>query len=181
MQRKNSRPDSGRRQSDGVAEHFAAARWLEYLDNPGADDAMGSHMGGCEKCRGLLNSLIAVRTQLASDATCIRAAAAGPGEIEAILERCLSGIRTGSRKIWTAAEAMLLLSVLVEPICGRGAARRTISLARHRSTPPSETVLSGRNWPLFISNLSETMTSICGAAAGQLVRQAGFSMTLQEG
>jgi len=81
---------------------------------------------------------------------------------------------------WSVAEATLLLRVLIEPICGRGTAGTTISLARRRSVRAAEERLTSGSWGLFISNLSDAMSSICGAAAGTLVRRAGFSIAVQE-
>lgn len=68
------------------------------------------------------------------------------------------------RRRWTPREAMLLLRLLVEPICGSGTAGAAIQLAERRSTAGAEF-----HWSLFVANLSETMAFLCGAATGRLV------------
>jgi hypothetical protein len=165
-------------------EHFTADAWLRFLDNPrdAESDAPGRHAVGCEDCASLLESLTAIRRGLEMDAGQIRSTLApGPTDIDVLLNRCLAQIRSAPRSRWSVAEATLLLRVLLEPICGRGTAGATINLAQRRSTAAAQNQINSGNWNVFISNLSDAMSSICGAAAGTLVERAGFSIALQEG
>jgi len=73
----------------------------------------------------------------------------------------------------TPAEAIALMSRLLEPLCGKGAAQSTITAASRRCGG-----LSARNWRTFVACLSELISSFCGAAAGRLVDQAGLSLEL---
>ena len=167
-----------------MQDHIREADWLRFLDDPGDREAgapVREHMARCARCADLFESLKSIREGLAIEGARIRAAfAATDAEIDGLLTRCLAEIRSPSHEGWSAAEATLLLRVLIEPICGRGTAGATISLARRRSLAAAEEHLTGGSWSLFISNLSDAMSSICGAAAGRLVRRAGFSIAVQE-
>jgi hypothetical protein len=168
-----------------MQNHITDADWLRFLDAP--RDSEGSrhvreHIAGCARCANVLQSLESVRAGLATEAERIRnVVAVSDSEIEALLGQCLARIGTGPHTGWSAAEATLLLRVLIEPICGRGTAGATISLARRRSLPITQEHLTSKSWSVFILNLSDAMSSICGAAAGTLVRRAGFSIAVQEG
>jgi hypothetical protein len=173
-----------------TADHLSEADWLRFLDHPG-DREIGEticrHTSACAGCASLLESLVAVRDGLEAGGAQIRAALRTPSpEIDLLLERCLTRIQSSSHSRWSPSEATLLLRLLLEPICGRGTTGATMDLARRRSTGPTQDLfsspqLTSGNWNLFISNLSDAMSSICGAAAGTLVERAGFSIALQEG
>ena len=184
MRRRSLRRDSNRSAIESMQDHILDADWLRFLDDP-RDGEIGErvrdHIAGCGSCARLFESLELMREGLVTEGARIRAAAAVTDtEIDALLGRCLAEIRSGSQAGWSASEATLLLRVLIEPICGRGTAGATISLARRRSLPASEEHLTSGSWSVFISNLSDAMSSICGAAAGRLVRRAGFSIAVQE-
>jgi hypothetical protein len=168
-----------------MRNHITDADWLQFLDAPrDCDDSrrIRDHIAGCASCVKVFDSLKSVRDGLATEAERIRnAISMSDSDIDALLGRCLAQIKTGSQAEWSAGEATLLLRLLIEPICGRGTAGATISLARRRSLPAAEEDLTGKSWSIFISNLSDAMSSICGAAAGRLVRRAGFSIAVQEG
>ena len=189
MRRRNLPRGSSQSGIDGMQDHITDADWLRFLDDPQDEEhgrPIGEHVAGCADCAKLLDSLKVMRDGLATESARVRAACAmTDSEIDELLGRCLSKIRsssiTGWGTGWSAAEATLLLRLLIEPICGRGTAGATISLARRRSLPATEENLTSGTWRLFISNLSEAMSSICGAAAGRLVRRAGFSIAVQEG
>lgn len=184
MQKRNLPRDSNRSAIESMQDHINDADWLRFLDDPrnaDADQQISKHVTGCVKCAKLLKSLERVRESLATDGARARASAAiSDSEIDALLERCLAQIRSASQAGWSAAEATLLLRVLIEPICGSGTAGATINLARRRSLSAAEDDLTSGSWRLFISNLSDAMSSVCGAAAGRLVRRAGFSIAVQE-
>ncbi len=89
-------------------------------------------------------------------------------------ERLLRGtMRRLERDGLTPTEAMALMSHLLEPLCGKGAAESTMTAASRRCGG-----LSARNWRTFVACLSELISSFCGAAAGRLVDQAGLSLEL---
>jgi hypothetical protein len=184
MQRRSLRRDLNRGAIDGMQDHIRDEGWLRFLDDPGGCEAskrVREHIAGCGYCAKLFESLESVREGLATEGARLRAATAmTDAEIDAMLGRCFAQIRSGAHPGWSATEATLLLRVLIEPICGRGTAGATISLARRRSLPASEEHLTSGSWSVFISNLSDAMSSICGAAAGRLVRRAGFSIAVQE-
>ena len=71
------------------------------------------------------------------------------------------------------------LRFLMEPICGPGTARAAIELAVQRSAGDGSRV-TGRNWRLFVGNLSDATSLICGLAAGRLVDRAGQCLTIAE-
>jgi hypothetical protein len=173
-----------------TADHFTEAEWLRFLDRPDdreVGETIRRHTNVCAGCASLLESLVTVREGLEAGAAQIRAALRTPSpEIDLLLERCLTRIQSSPHSRWSASEATLLLRLLLEPICGRGTAGATIDLARRRSTGATQDLfstprLTSANWNLFISNLSDAMSSICGAAAGTLVQRAGFSIAVQEG
>jgi hypothetical protein len=168
-----------------MQNHITDADWLRFLDAPGdcADtQRVRDHMAGCVSCAKVLESLESMREGLATEAGRIRnVVAISDSEIDALLGRCLAQIEARPHAGWSVGEATLLLRLLIEPICGRGTAGATIGLARRRSLPTTEEDLTSKSWSIFISNLSDAMSSICGAAAGRLVRRAGFSIAVQEG
>jgi hypothetical protein len=167
-----------------MQNHITDADWLEFFDSPGESARsrrVREHAADCPSCAKLLDSLERVCEGLATEGARMRDALALPDEeIDALLGRCLARIRTEPHVGWSAAEATLLLRVLIEPICGRGTAGATINLARRRSLAAADEHLTSGSWSVFISNLSDAMASVCGAAAGRLVRRAGFSIAVQE-
>jgi hypothetical protein len=65
----------------------------------------------------------------------------------------------------------------MEPICGSGATRVAMNLAIQRSAG-SEADLTGTNWELFVVNLREATTLVCGMAAGRLISRAGSCLSI---
>jgi hypothetical protein len=169
----------------GMQNHITDADWLRFFDAPRDcedNQRVREHIAGCAHCANVLESFESVRQGLLTEKDLIHGAVAiSDAEIDALLGRCLAQIRTEPHAGWSAAEATLLVRLLIEPICGHGTAGATISLARRRSLPLTEANLTSKSWSTFISNLSDAMSSICGAAAGRLVRRAGFSIAVQEG
>lgn len=168
-----------------MQSHITDADWLRFLDAPRDcedNQRVSEHIAGCARCATVLDSFESVRQGLVTEKDRIRGAVAiSDSEIDALLERCLAQIRTEPHAGWSATEATLLLRLLIEPICGHGTAGATISVATRRSLPVTEENLTSKSWSTFISNLSDAMSSVCGAAAGRLVRRAGFSIAVQEG
>jgi predicted anti-sigma-YlaC factor YlaD len=170
-------------------EHFSGTEWLSYLDSdPGAGtgNGMRTHVENCPECRGFAASIGAVRSILCEQAEQLREATALSDEaIDSMLISCFSRLRsTASAEAhakWSASEAIVLLRVLVEPICGRGTAGATIDLALRRSTASDECSVTEGNWSLFITNFSDLMASVCGSAAGRLVNRAGFCLAVARG
>lgn len=155
-------------------EHITDEQWLAYFDGE-VQGRITAHISGCPECAQFAASMRGVETTLAGNALLFREAARlSDDEMDRLFARVLEA---QNRRFWTAREAMLLLRALVEPICGAGTAGATMHLAMQRSTTGNVT---GKNWRLFVSNLSDTMASICGSAAGRLVSRAGFALAVEE-
>ena len=146
---------------------------------------MGTHVENCPDCRGFAASIGVIRVILREQAGRLREATLLSDEaMDSMLTSCFSRLRSevpGSHARWSASQAIVLLRVLVEPICGRGTAGVTIDLALRRSTASDEDSVTERNWSLFIANLSDLMASVCGSAAGRLVNRAGFCLAVERG
>jgi hypothetical protein len=98
---------------------------------------------------------------------------------EADVERLLQAAMARSRRSrWTPSEAQWLLRRLLEPFCGPGMARAAIELAVRRSTADDRPV-GAHYWPVFISNLTESVGAVCGLAAAGLVGCAGRHLSIE--
>jgi hypothetical protein len=99
-------------------------------------------------------------------------------EVEALIERSLDRIRSArAGAAWTVKDGLSLLRFVMDPICGSGATRAAMNLAIQRSAG-SEADLTGTNWELFVGNLREATTQVCGMAAGRLISRAGSCLPI---
>jgi hypothetical protein len=126
--------------------------------------------------------------RLALEASRLRSNLAVPDEeLSVLFSKCLDQIReTGTaadsaRVHWTVREATMLIRLLVEPICGVGTAHALLSLAVKRSTATDQDSVTESNWRLFVSNMSDAITSVCGSATGRLVNRVGDCLAVGEG
>jgi anti-sigma factor RsiW len=158
-------------------------QWIEYLQGTlrGSELArLRDHLGACPECAGTLRELSLWRRKLVAEAALVRAAfETSPARLDQLLAASLDRIRAlepaalQSDPGWSFREAVMLLRLLVEPFCGSGTAGATINLAVQRSTLKGDSADTPAAWSLFVRNLSEVMSSICGTAAGRLVNQVG--------
>ncbi|MGA2148567.1 MAG: hypothetical protein ABSH49_26785 [Bryobacteraceae bacterium] len=161
--------------------------WLDYVSGvlaPARAAFIRSHAATCVKCARTLGSFAEWHDLMMQEGSRLRSALELPSdEMESFIadsvEAICAGERPGSRSwSWSVAEGLFFMRVLMEPICGAGTARASIKLAVERSTTRSEGGLCRRNWQLFVANLSEVVASICGLAAGSLVKHAGASLAI---
>lgn len=167
----------------GISEE----QWIELIEGslPQLESArLRAHASHCEECAGTLRELTVWRDKLVEEAAQVRAAfATSPADLDRLLAESLQRIRlvepveARRRPGRSFREAVMLLRLLVEPFCGSGTATAAVRLAVRRSTvdglPENPAALS-----LFISNMSETMASLCGKEAGRLVNQVGVSLNI---
>jgi anti-sigma factor RsiW len=154
----------------GISEQ----QWIEYLEGGLAElDAarVGGHLSACPECAATFAELSLWRGKLVEEAARVRAAfETSPDQLDRLLAASLERIGR-SHPSWTFREAVMLLRLLVEPFCGSGTAGAAVRLAVQRS------MVHGRpapaTWDLFVSNMSEMMSSVCGTEAGRLVNQVG--------
>ena len=170
----------------GIMEH----QWLEYLDG-GLDVAesarLRDHANRCPECSDTLRQLSLWREKLTEEAVRVRAAfETSPESLELLLAASIQRIRAlepGAQKNdprWSFKEAVMLLRLLVEPFCGPGTAGAAIRLAVRRSTLADSHSDSPAAWNLFVSNMSEMMSSVCGTEAGRLVNQVGVCLDVAQ-
>jgi anti-sigma factor RsiW len=155
----------------GISEE----QWIEYLEGGlvELDGArFGDHLSACPECAATLVELSFWRGKLAEEAARMRAAfETSPDQIDRLLAASLERIGR-SHPSWTFREAVMLLRLLVEPFCGSGTAGAAVQLAMQRSTAHGWPE-NPATWDLFVSNMSEMMSSVCGTEAGRLVNQVG--------
>lgn len=170
----------------GILEH----QWLEYLDG-GLDVAesarLRDHASTCPECANTLRELSRWREKLVEEAALVRAAfETSPESLDVLLAASIQRIRgfepaaQRSDPRWSFKEAVLLLRLLVEPFCGPGTAGAAISLAVRRSTLADSRSDTPAAWNLFVSNMSEMMSSVCGTEAGRLVNQVGVCLDVAQ-
>jgi anti-sigma factor RsiW len=161
-------------------------QWLAYLDG-GLDVTeyarMRDHASTCAECAGTLRELSLWRERLVEAAALVRTAVETlPGDVDRLLAVSIQRIRAcepGARRSdprWSFKEAVMLLRLLVEPFCGPGTAGAAISLAVRRSTVADAQSDAPAVWNLFVSNMSEMISSVCGTEAGRLVNQVGVCL-----
>ncbi len=169
----------------GISER----KWLEFLDgtmDPEERRGIRAHLEKCAGCAKLASELAVWRNLLLAEGLRLREASRLPDEeLDLLLARSMERIRSaepvGARSsfAWTVADGIRVLRFLMEPICGPGTARAAIELAVRRSADDGSRV-SGRNWRLFVGNLSDATALICGLAAGRLVDRAGLCLGIEE-
>jgi|SRR5215472_5172189 len=162
--------------------------WLEYLDGGlDATDAvrLQDHANTCAECAGTLRELSLWREKLVEAAALVRSAVETlPGDVDRLLAESIRRIRAcepaalRSNPRWSFKEAVVLLGLLVEPFCGPGTAGAAIRLAVRRSTDAQSDVPAV--WNLFVSNMSEMISSVCGTEAGRLVNQVGICLDVAQ-
>jgi hypothetical protein len=158
-------------------------QWIEYLEGTlhGREAAqLRDHANSCLECAQTLRELSAWREKLVEESALVRAACeTSPGDLDRLLATSLERIRGLQPSAehfdpsWSFREAVMLLRLLVEPFCGPGTAGATINLAVQRSTLKGLSADTPAAWSLFVCNLSETLSSVCGTAAGRLVNEVG--------
>lgn len=159
--------------------------WLDYVSGmlaPARAGFIRSHAATCVKCARTLGSFAEWHDLMVREGSRLRGALALPSdEMESFIADSVEAICAGEGpegRSWSVAEGVFFMRVLMEPICGAGTARASIELAVQRSTTHSEGGLRRRNWQLFVANLSEVVASVCGLAAGSLVKHAGASLAI---
>ncbi len=158
-------------------------QWIEYVDGSldGREHGrLRDHARACPECAETLREISAWREKLVAEAARVRAAIeTSPADLDRLLRASLLRIRSFDPVAhlgdpnWSFREAVMLLRLLVEPFCGPGTAGATIHLAVQRSTLNEMYVDPATAWNLFVSNMSEVVSSVCGTAAGRLVNQVG--------
>ena len=155
-------------------------QWVEYLEGDlPANDAvrLGEHASTCPECAASLAELSLWREKLTEEAARLRSAlSTSPDQLDRLLAASLERIRQSHAR-WTFREAVMLLRVLLEPFCGSGTAGAAVHLAVRRSTLDGSPE-NPAAWKLFLSNMSETMSAICGTEAGRLVNQVGVCLNV---
>ena len=166
----------------GISEQ----EWMEYLGGTMAPAAAGriqSHIETCPGCAELVREQRIWHDRMTKEAARVRWALELPEEDMArLLARTLAeierpgGLPEEARRGRTTVESMLLMQTLMEPIFGAGTARMAMELAVRRSTTDPRGDLENSDWPLFVTNLSETVATFCGSAARRLVSCAGVCL-----
>jgi hypothetical protein len=143
-------------------------------------------VAACAECARLLDDLANWHDLLTREGASLREALQLPApRMEEFVDRAVERICSAAHPDFeagrgrSAAEGLFLLRSLLEPIFGSGTARIAMELAARRCTVHPEGELRGGEWPLFVRNLSETLASICGSAAGRLVNRAGIRLVEQ--
>ncbi len=155
---------------------FADVDWIGLLegtlDTASVHRAM-RHIDRCGSCSAQYRELQSWSTLLARESERLRASLTmSEADTDRLLNGMLAQLRRDSEPR-PPRQALLMVHLLLEPFCGMGTARASVSLAVRRSTSLREPDLNGRNWPVFVSNLSDTLASVCGIAAARLARRAG--------
>jgi anti-sigma factor RsiW len=158
-------------------------QWIEYIEGTLHDREsarLRNHANTCAECARTLRELSVWREKLFEESARVRTAfETSPNDLDRLLAASLERIRglepASERRDphWSFREAVMLLRLLVEPFCGSGTAGATVNLAVQRSTLQGLSADTPAAWSLFVRNLSETMSSVCGTAAGLLVNEVG--------
>jgi len=170
-----------------MAHDISEREWLEYVAGAASAEQatrIQRHVDGCPECARLLDDLVNWHDLLSTEGSRLRQALRLPEhEMDAFIDRTVDRIRSAPHPELAAssgrspAERMFLLRSLIEPIFGSGTAGAAMDLALRRCTTHPEGRLVRDDWPLFVRNLSDTLASICGLAAGRLVNRAGHSLS----
>jgi anti-sigma factor RsiW len=155
--------------------------WLGYVDGVLERTRVAEidrHLEVCANCAQLLAELSEWQQNLTREGIRLRDAAAPSNEeldlfVGRALEAVVGGAALENRGRWSIVQGLFLLRALIEPIFGRGTAQVAIDLAVRRCTLNPESRLGGAEWPLFVKNLSETLSSISGVGAARLVTRVG--------
>ena len=162
----------------GISE----AQWIEYVEGslPAPDSArLRAHAATCAECSTALVELSLWREKLTEEADLLRAALAlSRDHLDGLLAASIERIRQGHPRC-TFREAVMLLRLQLEPFCGSGTAGAAVHLAVQRSTL-NGAAENPAAWSLFVSNMSETMSAICGTEAGRLVNQVGVCLNVSQ-
>jgi anti-sigma factor RsiW len=161
-------------------------QWLEYLDGALAvteSARLRDHAAACPECADSLRELTLWREKLVEEAALVRAVfETSPGDLDRLLAASIQRIRAfepaalRADPLWSFKDAVILLRLLVEPFCGSGTAGAAIDLAVRRSTLGDARSDTSAAWKLFVSNMSEMMSSVCGTEAGRLVNRVGICL-----
>lgn len=172
-----------------MGHDISEPEWLEYVSGampPAKAQRIESHVATCPECAHLLDELTNWHDLLTTEGASLRRALQLPdARMEAFVDRAVERVCAAAHPHFdagrgrTAAEGLFLMRSLLEPIFGSGTARIAMDLAASRCTIHPEGKLLGGEWPLFVRNLSETLASICGSAAGRLVNRAGTCLVAQ--
>lgn len=161
---------------------FNEQQWLSYIEGTldGAERRLlEEHLAVCQECAAETVQQRRWHDQLRQEGLKLSAALQAhqdAADFEWLMRRSLDSLR-GDRPAWTVREGLSLLRFVMEPICGSGATRAAMNLAIKRSAG-EENALSETNWGLFIGNLREATTLVCGLATGRLISRAGSCMVI---
>jgi hypothetical protein len=103
-------------------------------------------------------------------------AVAGP-DVDRMLEASLKRIAEEAtvRSGRTVTEGILVLRALLDPVFGPGMVRAAVDGALGRTAPGGITV---ECWRAFVDDLSATIQSLCGVAAGRFAGRAAVSLRI---
>ncbi|MCS6953977.1 MAG: zf-HC2 domain-containing protein [Bryobacterales bacterium] len=157
--------------------------WLAWLDgtlDAQARSALEAHLGICADCGWQSRQLERWRELLETEAGRLRAAlCGGEEEWERMAWRSLHRLREAAARQglgrWTVLEALSILRLLMEPICGQGTVRAVVERALERSRAAGPALTWG-DWGRFVGHLSDAAASVCGSAVGRLVALAGLCL-----
>jgi anti-sigma factor RsiW len=167
-----------------MAHGITEQDWMRFIDGEATGierRRVEDHLSMCAACAAQAAELRSWRVQLRAEGHRLSSAlAGGEAQLEALLEDGLARVRAaghGAGAGWSVREGLSLLRSVMEPLCGTGATQAAMSLAIRRSAGFEEE-LGGNNWDLFVVNLREATTSVCGIATGRLVSRAGSCLQI---
>ncbi len=159
-------------------------QWLRYLDgelNRIERTQFEDHLAACPSCTSEAGDLRRWHELLRTEGARLGEALRAGGEcVEQLVEQSVLRVRGRHAGPWTVRDGLSILRSIMEPICGSGATNAAMSLAIRRSAGAEED-LSGTNWALFVGNLREATTVVCGLATGRLISRAGFCLPIGSG
>jgi len=165
-----------------MAHGISEQDWMRYLDGDLERvewQRVDDHVAACQACASQASELRQWQGLLREEGTRLgEAIRSDERQVETLIERSLDRIRRArAAAAWTVTDGLSLLRFVMEPICGSGATRAAMNLAIQRSAG-SEEDLTGTNWGLFVVNLGEATTLVCGLATGRLVSRAGSCLSI---
>jgi hypothetical protein len=148
--------------------------WIEFnegtLDGP-RQARIEAHLEACAECRQTRDDLNLWRGRLRDEGKRLREALTlEPSQVERMLAETLERVAVPRRG---AADSVLLLRSLLDPVFGPGAMRAAVEAAMRRVSPEGVTAAT---WKAFVDGFAENIKSMCGLAAGRLAGRAGLSL-----
>ncbi len=168
-----------------MAHGISEQDWLRFIDgnlDAAARRRLEDHIASCPDCTAEAGELRHWHVLLRDEGYRLsEALRMEESHVETLLERSLERMRQvapmGVRRAWSVRDGLTILRFVMDPICGSGATRAAINLAILRSAGAGRD-LTGTNWGLFVGNLREATSLICGQAAGRLVFRAGSCLSI---